>query len=69
MQNQWLSDSWIPTKYLSIVSKQIAGPNASDELDLRRNKENGTSNIVPCNVVAADLRNTLLGLFKEMTGS
>lgn len=69
MQNQWLSDSWIPTKYLSIVSKQIAGPNASDELDLRRNKENGTSNIVPCNVVATDLRNTLLGLFKEMTGS
>lgn len=59
----------MPTKYLSIVSKQIADPNVSDEVDLRKNKENGTSNIVPCNVVAADLRNTLLCLFEEMAGS
>lgn len=69
MQNQWLSDSWIATKYPSIVSKQIAGPNASDEVDLRGNKEKGTSNIVLWNAVATDLRSTLLGLFKETAGS
>lgn len=59
----------MPPKYLSSVSNQIADPNVSDEVDPRRNMENRPSNIVPWNVVAANLRNTLLCLFEEMAGS
>jgi hypothetical protein len=51
----------MPPKYLNIISKQIADPSISDEVDLRWDKKNGTSNTDPCNVVAADPAMSLIG--------